>query len=298
MLTAIARLVTEQPRRVLIATAVFFVIAVGVGAPVAALLSVQPDEDFVDSASENSVTTERLEQIHGSTLSPGVIVLVRGDAPVTSARGQAQLRPIVARLRADPAVARVGAALQSAPEGRQFIARDGRSSFVAVFLKKDAGGDEAKRIDAAMNAFPNVKTGGLAVAGPEVGDLVSADLAKAELLAFPLLFLLSLVIFRGAIAALLPLFVGFLTIMATFLGLRIINEMAPLSIFALNLAIGLGLGLAIDYSLFVLSRYREEMERFGPGREALANTLRTAGRTVVFSSLTVAAAMLALLVFP
>ena len=86
--------------------------------------------------------------------------------------------------------------------------------------------------------------------------------------------------------------------MATFLGLRLFNEATSLSIFALNLAIGLGLGLAIDYSLFVLSRYREEMERDGPGRAALTRTLRTAGRTVIFSSLTVAAAMLSLLVFP
>ncbi len=140
--------------------------------------------------------------------------------------------------------------------------------------------------------------GRAALAGPAVGDQVSEDLAKAELLAFPLLFLLSLFVFRGAIAALLPLFVGLLTIMSTFLGLRLFNEATPLSIFALNLAIGLGLGLAIDYSLFILSRYREEMMRDGPGREALRRTLRTAGRTVVFSSLTVAAAMLSLLVFP
>ena len=146
--------------------------------------------------------------------------------------------------------------------------------------------------------MPGVLVGGGAVAGPVVGDQVSDDLAKAEMLAFPLLFLLTLVVFRGAIAALLPLFVGLLTIMTTFLGLRLFNEATSLSIFALNLAIGLGLGLAIDYSLFVLSRYREEMERDGPGRAALTRTLRTAGRTVIFSSLTVAAAMLSLLVFP
>ena len=111
--------------------------------------------------------------------------------------------------------------------------------------------------------------GGYAVAVPQVVDQVSEDLARAELLAFPLLFLLSLIVFRGAIAALLPLFVGLLTIMGTFLGLRIFNEAMLLSIFALNLTIGLGLGLAIDYSLFVLSRYREEMERVGAGRDAL-----------------------------
>jgi len=298
MLAAIARLVTEQPRRVLIATAVFLAVAVGVGAPVAGLLSVQPDEDFVEEASENSVTTERLVDIRGRTLSPGIVVLVRGNGPVRSAAGQAQLKRVVDVLRADRAVAQLSSALGSGPSGRPFISRDGRSSFIGVFLRDGTGDEDAERIDKAMDAFPNVTTGGLEIAGPEVGDLVSADLAKAELLAFPLLFLLSLVIFRGAIAALLPLFVGLLTIMATFLGLRIINELTPLSIFALNLAIGLGLGLAIDYSLFVLSRYREEVERHGPGREALAQTLRTAGRTVLFSSLTVAAAMLALLIFP
>ena len=140
--------------------------------------------------------------------------------------------------------------------------------------------------------------GGYAVAVPQVSDQVSEDLARAETLAFPLLFLLSLIVFRGAVAALLPLFVGLLTIMGTFLGLRIVNEGVLLSIFALNLTIGLGLGLAIDYSLFVLSRYREEMERVGAGRDALVRTLKTAGRTVIFSSLTVAVAMLSLLVFP
>ena len=179
------------------------------------------------------------------------------------------------------------------------MSRDGRSSFVAVYLAVDHDSDDAgKRIEAALEPFPGVSVGGGAVAGPAVGDQVSEDLAKAELLAFPLLFLLSLFVFRGAIAALLPLFVGLLTIMTTFLGLRLFNEATPLSIFALNLAIGLGLGLAIDYSLFILSRYREEMTRDGPGREALRRTMRTAGRTVVFSSLTVAAAMLSLLVFP
>ena len=133
---------------------------------------------------------------------------------------------------------------------------------------------------------------------PQVSDQVSEDLARAETLAFPLLFLLSLLVFRGAVAALLPLFVGLLTIMGTFLGLRLVNEGVLLSIFALNLTIGLGLGLAIDYSLFVLSRYREEIERVGAGPDALLRTLKTAGRTVIFSSLTVAVAMLSLLVFP
>ena len=99
-------------------------------------------------------------------------------------------------------------------------------------------------------------------------------------------------------AALLPLMVGGMSIVLTFLGLRIASEVGDISVFALNLVTGLGLGLAIDYSLFIVSRYREELERSGPGFEAMRATLATAGRTVMFSSLTVTAALASLLVFP
>ena len=299
MLSALARLVTEQPRRVLIAAAAFLVVAVTLGGPVAAKLSVDPDRDFVDSSSESTVTSDRLSDALGRSLSPGVIVLVRSQTPVRSEAGQTKLKRVVDRIDRDPGVAQIVSAYGNRRGASPFISRDGRSTYVAVFVRDGADGEDVGgRLDTALGREPGVLVGGLEIAGPAVGDQVTEDLAKAELLAFPLLFLLTLIVFRGAIAALLPLLVGLLTIMSTFLGLRLINEATPLSIFALNLAIGLGLGLSIDYSLFVLSRYREEMERLGPGREAIVRTLRTAGRTVVFSSLTVAAALLALLVFP
>ena len=299
MLAAIARLVTGNPRRVLVTTFVMFLVAAGVGAPVTGLLSVDPDLDFIDPQAESHVTGNELRNAIGRGLSPGIVVLVRSDGPVRSAAGRAKLRGVVAKLEADPAITVTDSALSDPRPQSPFVSRDGRSSFVAAYIDVDHdSADAGERIQDKFEGEPGVSVGGGAVAGPAIGDQVSADLAKAEALAFPLLFLLSLVVFRGAIAALLPLFVGLLTIMATFLGLRLFNEATALSIFALNLAIGLGLGLAIDYSLFVLSRYREEMVRDGPGRAALTRTLRTAGRTVIFSSLTVAAAMLSLLVFP
>ncbi|MDQ3676446.1 MAG: MMPL family transporter [Actinomycetota bacterium] len=299
MIAAITRLVTEQPRRVLIGAVAFLVVAVTIGAPVAGKLSVEPDRDFIDPKSESTVTSDRLEDALGRTLSPGVIVLVRADAPIRSAEGQDKLKRVITRIDAEPGVAQIVSAYGNRRGSSPFISRDGRSTYVAVFLRDDADGEElGERIDKALDRVPGVSVGGGEIAGPAVGDQVSEDLARAELLAFPLLFLLMLIVFRGAVAALLPLLVGMLTIMSTFLGLRLVDEATPLSIFALNLAIGLGLGLSIDYSLFVLSRYREEMERLGPGRDALSRTLRTAGRTVIFSSLTVAAALLALLVFP
>ncbi len=118
------------------------------------------------------------------------------------------------------------------------------------------------------------------------------------MLAFPLLFLLSFVFFRSLVASLLPVMIGALAIVGTFLVLRIASEFGSISIFALNLTTGLGLGLAIDYSLFIVSRYREEIAKDGPGLAAMRRVLATAGRTVFFSSLTVAAALASLLVFP
>ena len=140
--------------------------------------------------------------------------------------------------------------------------------------------------------------GGIALAQEQVNKQVEKDLRMAEMLAFPILFLLSLLFFRSAVAALLPLLIGGLAIVGTFLLLRLANEVVSVSIFALNLTTGLGLGLAIDYSLFVVSRYREEIAKFGPGAEAMKRTLNTAGRTVLFSSITVAVALASLMVFP
>ncbi len=172
----------------------------------------------------------------------------------------------------------------------------GEVAILAGFRPQADSEDVAERLETQLAGRDGVRVGGEALAGPAVGEQVSRDLARAELLAFPLLFLLSLWVFRGVVAALLPLFVGVLTIFGTFLALRLVNELEPLSIFALNLAIALGLGLAIDYSLFVVTRFREELGR-DPAR-ALSRTMQSAGRTVLFSSATVAVALLALLVFP
>jgi RND superfamily putative drug exporter len=182
-----------------------------------------------------------------------------------------------------------------------FASRDGRSTYFAVALKptedkawQQAGADIADQ----LSAHPGVVVGGAAVAQEQVNKQVEKDLRMAELLAFPLLFLLSLLFFRSLVASVLPLMIGGLAIVGTFLILRIASELGSISIFALNLTTALGLGLAIDYSLFIVSRYREEIAKDGPGLAAMRRVLATSGRTVFFSSLTVAAALASLLVFP
>ena len=159
---------------------------------------------------------------------------------------------------------------------RSLVSKDGRSSYVAASLPENGGG-VLDTVRPRLEAIPGVTSAATTSPTTRSATQVSEDLARAELLAFPLLFLLSLFVFRGVVAALLPLAVG---------GSRSCSRSSccvrqrpiePMSIFALNLITGLGLGLAIDYSLFVVSRFREELAaRAGPARRCGA-TLRTAG---------------------
>src|SRR5262249_14342057 len=153
-----------------------------------------------------------------------------------------------------------------------FVSRDGHATYLAVAFKPMSSSDEdkaAKRLDKNFSRLAGVTVGGTVLATSQGGTQGGKDLARAEALAFPILFVLLFLIFRSAVAAVLPLIGGAVAILATFLGLRLVNGITPLSIFALNLTTGLGLGLAIDYNLFIVSRYREELARLGPGREAL-----------------------------
>jgi uncharacterized membrane protein YdfJ with MMPL/SSD domain len=285
MMDRLARLADRHARRVLVLAGVFFVIAGALGAGVADHL----DPYGADDPATESVKADDLLQDAGYRPTD-IVVLVRGvDRAGAVAR----------KLRASPDVASV--ADFASTHSRDFVSRDGRSTYVAAGLKAtddDAQGKAADRIVDKLAGMPGVTVGGPAVAFREVNTQVESDLRTAEMFAFPLLFALSLVFFRSVVAALLPLLIGGLAIVTTFLMLTVVSEVTSVSIFALNLVTGLGLGLAIDYSLFIVSRYREEIARSGPGAEAMRRTLRTAGRTVLFSSLTVAGAIASLIVFP
>jgi uncharacterized membrane protein YdfJ with MMPL/SSD domain len=292
MFDALARLAEGRGRVVVGLAIVFFAIAGAVGGGVADKLDPygadDPDTETVRAAEQLRAAGHR---------DVSVVVLVDGDVdrPATVRRVAA----IERALRANPEVASV-AGFESTRQ-RAFVARDGGAQYLAVAL---APTDDkqwqaaAEEIADALADTPGVKVGGPALAQAQVNGQVESDLRRAEMLAFPLLFLLSLLFFRSLVAAALPLLVGGLAIVGTFLTLSIASELGSISIFALNLTTGLGLGLAIDYSLFVVSRYREEIAKDGPGLPAMRRTMATAGRTVLFSSLTVAAALASLLVFP
>ena len=276
MLDRLSQLLFRRRRAVLAAFFVAFGLAGALGGPVATIL--KSDDDFDDPAAEAIVARAQLTAATGASPAPDVIALA----------ARSQVAAAEAALR-DPAVAAVRPG---------DVSRDGTQAFVLAFFKH--GVDEEAAVERLTEAAPpGVTLGGGAVANLQAGEQVSEDLARAEMLAFPILFVLSLFVFRGVIAALLPLAVGITTILTTFTLMRGVNEVEPMSVFALNLIIGLGLGLAIDYSLFIVSRFREEMQAQGNDTlAALRTTMQTAGRTVFFSSITVAAAAASLIVFP
>lgn len=289
MFDALARLADRRRRLVLTVAGVFVVFAAAFGGPVVSQLN--SDDDFEDHASESVLARATIERATGRSASPDMVVLVRPGVPVESTEGARR----VARVENLLQVPGVEAVVSRGPG---LVSRDGRSAYLIATFRTDVDDDAlADDLKERVERVPGVTAGGGVLAFNQVSEQVQEDLARAEMLAFPLLFLLSLVVFRSVVAALLPVIVGATTILATFVWLRLVNSVEPMSVFAINLITGAGLGLAIDYSLFVVSRFREELATGAERADALRTTMRTAGRTVLFSAVTVAAAMAALLAF-
>lgn len=288
MFTAIARLANTRPRRVLAFAVFAFVLFGALGGPVAGLLS-NGNDSFLDPNSSSIQATDRIEKATGQDAVPSIVAVMKAD-------DDAAISGATDALKADKGVAQV---VGGHSMGKDFVFKDGSKTYVTAFYRSDASVENTtSRLVGKLDGVKGVTVGGVGPAFQQVGTQVEKDLLKAEMIAFPLLFIVALLVFRSAVAALLPILVGGLTIVTTLTILRGINEFLDISVFALNLVTGLGLGLAIDYSLFLVSRYREELERSGPGAEAIRRTVATAGRTVAYSAVTVASARVALLVFP
>ncbi len=295
MFEKLATFVYIKRRRVLFVAVVAAAIAGVFGAGVSSGLSPYGAND---PATQSVQATNRFQAATGRQIDPGVVALV-SSGDVRSPAARARTESVAAKLRAQPDVASVASFYTT--HNPAMVARDGRSTYVAAYFKAASDkrlSDDANLIESRFSSQHDVKLGGDAIANAQVNTQVGNDLAHAELLAFPFIFLLSLLFFRSVVAALLPPLLGGLAILGTFFLLRIASTFTDLSVFALNLTTGLGLGLAIDYSLFIVSRYREEAARGGFGVRALRRTLQTAGRTVAFSSVTIAVSVAALAIFP
>jgi RND superfamily putative drug exporter len=298
MLERLGTAVIRRARLVLILTAVFFVAAGALGGGVASHLKTG---GYNDPQSGSVRAAEILDKQFGAGAS-NVLLVVRPvsgslDDPAVAAAGTA----LTQRLAAEPNVS--GVASYWSTGASTLRSKDGTEALVIGHIDgaDDAVMQHARAIAdsyAGTKAGLTVSVGGSGVVFDAITTHISKDLAVSEGVAIPLTALLLIVVFGSVVASLLPVGIGIVAIVGTLLALRIIAALTDVSVFAMNLTTAMGLGLAIDYSLFILTRYREYVANGRSRPDAIVASVRTAGRTVVYSALIVTLSLAAMLVFP
>ncbi|HWM73497.1 MAG TPA: efflux RND transporter permease subunit, partial [Nocardioides sp.] len=294
--------VARRALAVLIAGAVLAIAAAAYGFGVFDSLSTG---GFDDPDSEAAVEREAEQDVFGNRSVDVAAVYSDDELTADSPEFRAAVEAVVADLPGDAVTAVVP--YYDAPPEQGLVSPDGHSAQVLISL-------EGETQDDVMNNFDEVEPGLEAegiqtdLAGPlavynDVSEITSEDLERAELISMPVVILLALLIFGSVVAASMPALVGLLSMIGALAIVRVLTQFTEVSIFAVNVISLLGIGLAIDYALFMISRFREELARLPDddpeaSAKAIRRTMTTAGRTVLFSGLTVAAALSSLLIFP
>ncbi|MGW5140975.1 MMPL family transporter [Nocardia beijingensis] len=297
VIARVAEFCARAPKVVLVVAGVAFLVFGSLGGLVTDRLT---SGGFVDPGAESAHAADVLAAEHG--VSPMQLIFAV-DAPggADSPAGRAAAERIVSDLRQDDRVSTVTSWLE--PTGAALVSRDHRTGLVIAGLDGDddtaqrAAHDLADRHTGDREGVA-VLAGGQAMAFEEINAVASRDLVLAEAIAVPLTFLLLVLFLRSVIAAAVPVVVGVLAIVGTTAVLFTLTFLTELSIFALNTTTALGLALAIDYSLLLIGRYREEISRGLPHEQALSSAMRHGGRAVVFSGVIVGTALVGLWFFP
>lgn len=308
MLSRLAHVAVAAPKRVLVVAGILLVIGVYLGAPVASVLR---SGGFTVADAESTRAATVLEKKFDGG-SPNLIVQITAPGGINSPAAKAGAAAVTSYLKTklrttkNPQGILGGfASYWAKPVADSPLAsRDQKSGLILSHIFGDdtetqnRAGDIVDDIHKLDLHGATASVGGAAVAYHQVNTSTTTGLTRAEMISIPLTAIALVLVFGSLVASLLPIAVGISAIIGALATLRIFASFTDVSIYALNMTTALGLALAIDYSLFMVSRYREELRDGVEGEQAILNTIRTAGRTVLFSSLTVALALAALAVFP
>ncbi|MEV0673183.1 MMPL family transporter [Mycobacterium sp. NPDC050441] len=303
MLHRIAHLAIAAPRRVLVVAALAMVAAGIFGIPVANSLSAG---GFQDPTSESAQATRLLSDKFARGDMQLVISVTDDDAAAgaNSPAARAVGADIAAQLKASPYVTEVSSTWTvPAPAAATLISKDGKTGLILAGITGGESGAQkhAKELTDRLvhdRDGVTVRAGGEAMIYVQINGQSEKDLFMMESIAIPLSFVVLVWVFGGLLAAALPLAVGGFAILGSLAVLRGFTMVTDVSIFALNLTVAMGLALAIDYTLLIVSRYRDELADGVDPDRALVRTMVTAGRTVLFSAMTVALSMVAMVLFP
>jgi putative drug exporter of the RND superfamily len=300
VLQRIAGMAIAAPRLILAVAALVMVAAAVFGLPVAKSLSAGGFQDpNAESSKALQLLTDKFDQGDMQLL-----LVVSAPDGFGGERARAVGTEIVDHLQQSPHVASVTSAWTAPPPvAADLVSKDGKSGLIVAGIN---GGDKyAQNYASALSNDVahdrdgvTVRSGGIAMVNAQITDTSQRDLLLMEALAIPLSFLVLVWVFGGLLAAALPIVVGAMAILGSLAVLHLITFFTNVSIFALNLSTALGLALAVDYTLLIISRYRDELADGASQDDALVRTMVTAGRTVLFSATTVALSMAVMILFP
>src|SRR5246127_638974 len=300
MLQAIARLAIAAPRRIIAAAVLVFIAVAVFGIPVAKSLS---PGGFQDPNSESAHAIDVLTRKFGQS-GQQMLILVTAPGGANSAQARTVGTDLVGQLQRSSVVYNVTSAWTAPPQAAaDLISTDGKSGLIVINLKGGENNAQNNARDLADEFVHDrdgvtVRAGGPAMQYAQINKQNQDDLVVMEMIALPLSFLVLIWVFGGLLAAALPMALGALAVVGSMAVLRFTTFATDVSIFALNLSTALGLALAIDYTLLIVSRYRDELAEGNDRNEALIRTMTTSGRTVLFSAVTVALSMSATALFP
>jgi RND superfamily putative drug exporter len=300
MLQWIARLAIAAPRRILTVGVLVFIAAAIFGIPVAKSLA---PGGFQDPQSESARAIAVLTDKFGQS-GQQLLLLVTAPAGTNSEPARAVGTDLAEQLQRSPLVYNVSSPWTAPPQAAaDLTSKDGKSGLIVVNLKGGEN-DAQKNAQTLSDQFVHdrgdvaVRAGGSAMQYAQINTQNQKDLLLMEIIAIPLSFLVLIWVFGGLLAAALPMTLGALAVVGSMSVLRLVTFTTEVSIFALNLSTALGLALAIDYTLLIVSRYRDELAEGSDPHQALIRTMTTSGRTVLFSAVTVALSMSATALFP
>jgi RND superfamily putative drug exporter len=236
---------------------------------------------------------------------PNVVVVVdSGDSPINDPAIAAKARLLEAEMAKVSGVTKTLSYWSTGGE-KTLAAKDGKAAYILVYSKAEAFTPESqemgnyfqKNFDGIRDGL-TIYSGGIGVVGNAINKKISKDLAIAEAISIPLTFILLVLVFGAMVASAMPLIVGVSAILGAFFILYLISLITSVSIYALNLTTGMGLGLGIDYALLMVNRFREELHRGKSVEDSIVGMMSSAGKTVFYSGLTVLVTLLSLTFFP
>lgn len=258
---------------------------------------------YSDPNSDSAKVFEYLEDTFGVKDPAVVMTLESSKGSVDDESTVAAATALENKLRSEASAENV-ISYWSAGRTPAFKSTDGTAAYIFIYLKSDdfteidsLGGYYQDRYEGEFQG-ERIRVAGGAIFANAINGRIQDDLKISEAISIPLTFIMLVLVFGALVASAMPLVIGVTAILGTFFGLYLLTLVTDVSVFALNLTTGLGLGLGVDYALLIVNRFREELARGIAREDAIVNTMKSAGKTVFYSGLTVVLTLISLAFFP